>query len=128
MTSCVRSYYIFDPATGAPRDVGTSLDWSTAELATAIVCGCLPTYGPLLQMSNVFTGQVAKWYSTRTGSNWKLSQKPGHEKKLKYPLSSYPPNQAAIARYEEIDSQIELAKKTYIRTSEEHQPDPVEIG
>ena len=128
MTSCVRSYYIFEPSTGAPRDVGTSLDWSTAELATAIVCGCLPTYGPLLQMTNPFTGQVAKWYSSRTGSNWKFSQKPDHGSKPKYPLTSYPSNQAVTARYEEIDSQSELAGNAYTETGQKHQPNPAEIG
>lgn len=40
------------------------MDWSTVELASAIVCACLPTYGRLLKMLPTLPASVKSWYTT----------------------------------------------------------------
>ncbi|KAJ5239215.1 hypothetical protein N7468_003834 [Penicillium chermesinum] len=54
ITCAIRAYYVWNPATGEPRSMATTMDWSTIELASAIICACLPTYGPVfVQRRNV---------------------------------------------------------------------------
>ena len=40
------------------------MDWSTVELASAIICACLPTYGPLLSVP----APIRTWTSSLLGS------------------------------------------------------------
>ena len=37
--------------------------WSTVELGTAIICGCLPTYGPLLHDPNL-PAPIRAWFAS----------------------------------------------------------------
>ena len=39
------------------------MDWTTIELASAIICACLPTYGPLFSNSPVIA-TFKTWYSS----------------------------------------------------------------
>ncbi|KAJ5935088.1 hypothetical protein N7466_004635 [Penicillium verhagenii] len=50
VTCVVRVWFSWLPSTGYDRNIPASLDWTTVELASAIVCACLPTYGPLIQI------------------------------------------------------------------------------
>lgn len=43
---------------------GEGLSWSVVELAIAIVCACLPTYGPLLKSSKG-ARSISSWYQSR---------------------------------------------------------------
>lgn len=40
--------------------------WSTVELGTAIICGCLPTYGPLLHDKNL-PAPIRAWFASARG-------------------------------------------------------------
>lgn len=40
-------------ATPLVPSLSLGIVWSTVELGTAIICGCLPTYGPLLHDTNL---------------------------------------------------------------------------
>lgn len=37
------------------------MNWSTIELGFAIICACLPTYGPLLVETAKFTQSLRSW-------------------------------------------------------------------
>lgn len=44
-----------------------AMDWTTVELATAIVCACLPTYGPLMKGKPKRQGRIrGRWHSLRS--------------------------------------------------------------
>jgi hypothetical protein len=43
------------------------LDWTTVEVASAIVCASLPTYGPFLTKSFV-PATIKSWYTSLLGS------------------------------------------------------------
>ena len=64
VTSGVRAYYTYDPATGQPHDLGIALDWGIVQLAVAIVCACLPTYGPLVKFRDTASSPGRAWYSS----------------------------------------------------------------
>lgn len=61
-------YYIYDPRTKQIRDLGEAMNWSTIELGFAIVCACLPTYGPLLTAAALFPKLASSWYTSLLGS------------------------------------------------------------
>lgn len=48
-------------------DIPASLDWTTVELACAIVCACLPTYGPLLQIHKRIANVRTSYGKMRNG-------------------------------------------------------------
>lgn len=39
------------------------MNWSNIELAVAIVCACLPTYGPFLKRSPIIESYLKSWYT-----------------------------------------------------------------
>ncbi|KAM0794379.1 hypothetical protein BDR22DRAFT_895231 [Usnea florida] len=43
----MRAYYAFDPSTGEPVSSVGLLNSASLELATAILCACVPAYGPI---------------------------------------------------------------------------------
>lgn len=43
------------------------MDWTTVELACAIVCACLPTYGPLLQIHKKIANMRNPYGNMRNG-------------------------------------------------------------
>ncbi|KAL8855885.1 MAG: hypothetical protein Q9178_007505 [Gyalolechia marmorata] len=65
ITSVARMAYVFDPRTGAPRNLPAMLDWSTIQLGSAIACACLPTYGPLVPMATDMLSGLLSWSSSK---------------------------------------------------------------
>lgn len=57
VASIVRTTYIWHPATPEVVDVAHTQILSSIQLGTAILCACLPTYGPLLRL---FRGKVSR--------------------------------------------------------------------
>ena len=73
--SCaVRMYWIYLPDSPLPRSQPAVLNWSTIELASAIICTCLPTYGPLITGDRSILASAKTWYasliSSRGGSSY----------------------------------------------------------
>ncbi|KAE8160880.1 hypothetical protein BDV40DRAFT_301853 [Aspergillus tamarii] len=62
ITCGVRAHYIWDPTTGMARSVPASMDWTAVEQASAIVCACLPTYGPLFSNTSHLIPGLKAWY------------------------------------------------------------------
>lgn len=53
------------------------MNWSTVELAVAILCACLPCYGPFLPTEQL-SGKLDRWYrSRRTTRSHSLNSKGG---------------------------------------------------
>lgn len=61
-------FYIYDPGAKQVRDLGEAMNWSTIELGFAIVCACLPTYGPLLTAAALVPNLAKIWYTSLLGS------------------------------------------------------------
>lgn len=38
------------------------MDWTTVEMASAIVCASLPTYGPIMSRAGTIFPSVKSWY------------------------------------------------------------------
>lgn len=57
----------FSPSADLP-EVNLSLlgHWLQIQLSIAVVCACLPTYGPLLPSKTFFSTNVKGWYSSLT--------------------------------------------------------------
>ncbi|KAJ5884424.1 hypothetical protein N7504_011996 [Penicillium tannophilum] len=67
VTCAARVWFSWLPSTGYDRDIPASLDWTTVELACAIVCACLPTYGPLLQVHKRIASVRTSYGKMRNG-------------------------------------------------------------
>lgn len=52
----------------SPGSLPRATNWSTIELAAAIVCACLPAYGPLLTSVPCLKSSVQRWYHSLRGS------------------------------------------------------------
>lgn len=46
--------------------LSSGIVWSTVELGTAIICGCLPTYGPLLH-DTTLPAPIRAWFTSARG-------------------------------------------------------------
>lgn len=46
--------------------LSSGIVWSTVELGTAIICGCLPTYGPLLH-DTTLPAPIRAWFASARG-------------------------------------------------------------
>ena len=44
-------------------DLPAAMDWTTVELATALICACFPTYGPLLR-TGLIKSTFKSWYTS----------------------------------------------------------------
>lgn len=44
------------------------MNWTTIELASAIVCACLPTYGPTFNVKSALLITIKSWYSNLVAS------------------------------------------------------------
>lgn len=64
----VRMFYIYDPRTKRVRELGEAMNWSTIELGFAIVCACLPTYGPIVTAAALVPKLAISWYTSLLGS------------------------------------------------------------
>ena len=66
--SVIRVVYLANATNSARTALPNGMDWSTAELSVAIICGCLPTFGPLFHnMPDIFTS-LGNWVSSFTSS------------------------------------------------------------
>ena len=41
------------------------MSWSTVELGTAIICACLPTYGPFVQVAVESLARIRTWSASK---------------------------------------------------------------
>ncbi|KAI9742338.1 MAG: hypothetical protein M1818_003871 [Claussenomyces sp. TS43310] len=78
ITCAVRAYYVFDPKTKMSRSLPLLMVWTTIEVTFAIVCACLPTYGPLFSQL-VIPSSLKTWYASlistfRTSQPSKVSE------------------------------------------------------
>ncbi|KAM3070297.1 hypothetical protein ACMFMG_010133 [Clarireedia jacksonii] len=96
------------------------MDWTTVELASAILCACLPTYGPLLSSTDITSSTIKSWFSALIGS-MRSSQNSKATDSSSIGQSSSKSN---YAWYNQLgDSQHKSGKfgtNTKVSTSEEH--------
>ncbi|ERF71789.1 hypothetical protein EPUS_01704 [Endocarpon pusillum Z07020] len=72
--SCIiRAYYNYNPATGQAASPSGTFDWTTIQLASAIVCACLPTYAPLFKRHKYPT-RLRSWYAPLTKNSKSAQQ------------------------------------------------------
>lgn len=64
----MRIYYLYNQATGELRNLPAAMNWGIVQLAVAIVCACVPTYGPLLQLHSKTPSSVKAWHSSVVSS------------------------------------------------------------
>ncbi|KAJ5094367.1 hypothetical protein N7456_010228 [Penicillium angulare] len=74
ITCAVRAHFIWNPSTGQARSIPIAMDWTTVEMASAIVCACLPTYGPVISNLSDVVPSLKSWYSSLLSSMHKTSQ------------------------------------------------------
>ena len=85
----VRICYLADTSNAdQSHSLPPRLNWSMAEIAVAIVCACLPTYGPLLRDANKIPTTLRGWFGSRiqitdTSSTAKNSFKENNKLTLK---------------------------------------------
>ncbi|KAI9695596.1 MAG: hypothetical protein M1820_008521 [Bogoriella megaspora] len=66
IASIMRLYYIYPPQPPHSSNVPQVMIWSTIQLSVAIVCSCLPTYGPLFRcMKPAVHSRQNKYQNTR---------------------------------------------------------------
>ncbi len=71
-------------------DLENGMNWSNVELAVAILCACLPTYGPLLKQVACLQPSMQNWYGsfrdrvTRGSSAQSTLQKSANDNRSAY--------------------------------------------
>ncbi|APA11193.1 hypothetical protein SS1G_11403 [Sclerotinia sclerotiorum 1980 UF-70] len=109
ITCIVRAYFIFDPKTKQPP-----MDWTTVELASAILCACLPTYGPLLSGIDITSSTVKSWFSSLIGS----------KRNSQNSKATNPSSKSNHSRYNQLEDSLNKSQKFRTNskpsTSEEH--------
>lgn len=50
------------------RNLPNVMDWPTIELGSAIICACLPTYGPFIGAAGESLGRIRTWCSLKMSS------------------------------------------------------------
>ncbi|KAI4289857.1 MAG: hypothetical protein L6R35_000877 [Caloplaca aegaea] len=77
MVCIIRISYLNSAQTQNPVSLSNGMNWSTVELAVAILCACLPCYGPFLPTEEL-SGKLDRWYrSWRTTRSHGLKSKGG---------------------------------------------------
>lgn len=65
----VRIFYVANIEISDNRnDILEAVNWTTGELAAAIICACLPTYGPLLRDVSRITTNLRYWIDSQSRS------------------------------------------------------------
>ncbi|KAK1140309.1 hypothetical protein N8T08_010512 [Aspergillus melleus] len=104
IASVVRAYYSWEADTGSPHPTTMSLNWTTIELAAALICASLPTYGPIFAKVRQRFG-LTQWKSSpSSGGSSKLtggkplSSSGEYDQLVDQPSSTYKPVVATKTR------------------------------